>query len=56
MRFPTLIAAAILSPAIVFAAGSDDSDPPKTTQTASDCKAGEVFDKRPRNASTARPA
>lgn len=44
MRFPTLLAAALLSPAIAFAAGSSDSTPPKPTQTATDCKAGQVFD------------
>lgn len=46
MRFPTLIAAAIFSPVMVFAAGSDDATPPKPTQTAAECKAGEVFDKK----------
>jgi tetratricopeptide (TPR) repeat protein len=46
MRFATILAAAILSPAIVFAAGSSDTNPPKTTKTAAECKAGEVWDKK----------
>ena len=46
MRFSSILAVALLSPAIAFAAGSGDSDPPKPTQTATDCKAGEVFDKK----------
>ena len=46
MRFSTLLAAAILSPAIVFAAGSSHSTPPTPTQTANDCVAGEVYDEK----------
>lgn len=45
MRFTTLATLAVLSPAIAFAAGSDNATPPKPTQTAADCKAGQVFDK-----------
>ena len=42
-----LITSAFLSvPGLAFAAGSDDSTPPKPTQTASDCKAGQVFDEQ----------
>ena len=46
MRFPTFFAAALLSPAIAFAAGDSSSTPPKTTNTAAECVAGEVWDKR----------
>lgn len=46
MRFTTIVAAAILTPAIAFAAGTENSTPPKTTQTAAECKAGEVWDKK----------
>ena len=44
MKLTTLATLALLTPGLAFAAGSGSSTPPKTTQTASDCKAGEVFD------------
>ena len=46
MKLTTLATLALLTPAMAFAAGSDSGNPPKTTKTASDCKAGEVFDKK----------
>lgn len=46
MRLTTLATLALLSPAVAFAAGSDSGTAPKPTQTASDCKAGQVFDKK----------
>lgn len=39
---PALILAAF--PAMAFAAGSDDSEPPKPTETTTECKDGQVFD------------
>lgn len=45
MRLLPLVATALLCPAIAFAAGSNDSTPPKPTQTATDCTAGQVYDK-----------
>jgi tetratricopeptide (TPR) repeat protein len=33
-----------LSPAIAFAAGSDDAEPPKPTATTTECTDGKVFD------------
>lgn len=46
MRMTTLALAAILSPAIAFAVGSDDDTPPKTTNTSTACKAGEIYDEK----------
>ncbi len=46
-HFTVLLTSAFLAaPTLGIAAGSDDSTPPKPTQTASDCKAGQVFDKQ----------
>lgn len=42
-RLALLTAAALSMPAMAFAAGTA---PPKTTQTAADCAAGQVFDER----------
>lgn len=39
---PALILAAF--PAMAFAAGSDDTEPPKPTETSTECKDGQVFD------------
>lgn len=44
MRIIPLLAAAITIPSIAFAAGSQDSSPPKSTKTSTECKAGEIFD------------
>ncbi len=46
MRLTTLATLALLTPAVAFAAGSNSGSAPKPTQTASDCKAGQVFDKK----------
>ncbi|MEM7470877.1 MAG: hypothetical protein AAF340_05940 [Pseudomonadota bacterium] len=46
MRLSTLSLIALLAPSVVFAAGSSSSNPPTTTQTASECKAGQVFDEK----------
>lgn len=43
MRIPALLTAALICPAIAFAA-SGEGTPPKPTQTSSDCKKGQVFD------------
>lgn len=44
MRMHSLVAAALLSPAIALAAGSDSGTTPTPTQTSTDCKAGQVYD------------
>lgn len=44
MRIIPVIAAAFIAPAIALAAGSEDTNPPKTTKTTTECKAGQVFD------------
>lgn len=41
-----LAAALALAPHLAFAAGSDDSEPPKTTETTTECKKGEVWDEK----------
>lgn len=46
MRLISLVAAALISPTLAFAAGSDSTAAPATTKTATDCKAGQVFDKQ----------
>ncbi len=46
MRLTTFALIATLTPAVAFAAGSDSSNPPKTTKTTTECKAGQVFDKK----------
>jgi uncharacterized protein YdeI (BOF family) len=45
MRLP-LLTAAFLIPTLAFAAGSGSTNPPKTTQTSTDCTAGQVFDEK----------
>lgn len=42
-KAPLLAAALLALPALAFAAGSDDSTPPKTTATST-CSKGQVFD------------
>ncbi|WP_298292547.1 hypothetical protein [uncultured Litoreibacter sp.] len=44
MRITTLAAAAFLAPSIALAASSGSTNPPKTTKTTTECKAGQVFD------------
>lgn len=44
MRLLPAIALFAFLPYAAFAAGSDDSDPPKPTQTTTQCKDGEVWD------------
>ena len=39
---PALLLAAL--PTLSFAAGSDDTEPPKPTETSADCKNGQIFD------------
>lgn len=46
MRISTLLAACVLAPSIAMAAGSGDSNPPKTTKTTTECKAGQIFDQK----------
>lgn len=40
------IAAAILAPALAFAAGGDDKSPPKPTKTTTECNDGTVWDEK----------
>ncbi len=44
MRLLPAIALFVTLPFAAFAAGSDDSEPPKPTQTTTQCKDGEVWD------------
>ena len=41
-----LAAALALAPQFAFAAGSDSSEPPKPTETSTDCAKGEVWDEK----------
>ncbi len=41
---PALLVAAF--PTLAFAAGSDDTEPPKPTETTTECKEGQVFDEK----------
>jgi len=41
-----LAAALVLAPYAVFAAGSDDSEPPKPTETTTECEEGLVWDEK----------
>jgi tetratricopeptide (TPR) repeat protein len=41
-----LAPALLLAPVVVLAAGSDDSEPPKPTETSTQCAEGEVFDEK----------
>jgi tetratricopeptide (TPR) repeat protein len=41
-----LAAAVALAPQLAFAAGSDDSEPPKPTETSTECAKGEVWDEK----------
>jgi tetratricopeptide (TPR) repeat protein len=41
-----LAAALALAPWAAFAAGSDDSEPPKPTETSTECAKGEVWDEK----------
>ncbi|OYW48869.1 MAG: hypothetical protein B7Z31_14835, partial [Rhodobacterales bacterium 12-65-15] len=43
-----LAAALAFAPAFAFAAGSDDSEPPKPTETTTECARGEVWDEKTR--------
>lgn len=44
MRITTLATLALLAPSIALAASSGSTNPPKTTKTTTECKAGQVFD------------
>jgi tetratricopeptide (TPR) repeat protein len=46
MRLASYLAVLICLPSLSYAVSSDDSTPPKPTQTASDCEKGEVFDEK----------
>lgn len=52
--FRTTLIAAFLAPSLVLAAGSDNSTPPKSTKTTTECEAGQVYDTRSRTCLTAR--
>jgi tetratricopeptide (TPR) repeat protein len=41
-----LAAALVFAPHLAFAAGSDDTEPPKPTETTTKCAEGEVFDEK----------
>jgi tetratricopeptide (TPR) repeat protein len=41
-----LAAALAFAPHLALAAGSNDSEPPKTTETTTECKKGEVWDEK----------
>ncbi len=41
-----LAAAIVLAPQLAFAAGSDDTEPPKPTETTLECAKGEVWDEK----------
>jgi tetratricopeptide (TPR) repeat protein len=46
MRFATALLISVALPFAAFAAGSDDTEPPKPTATTTECVKGEVFDEK----------